>query len=440
MKKTFSILIYFVSLFHFYGQEVRNDDLGDVTDNFQNLFFKALEQKGIENYEKAIVLLNKCNTINPNNAAINFELGKNYYETNNFTLAENTFKKADSLKPNNIWILESLYKLYNASINNEKVIETLQKLQEISPLYEEKLLQFYIKVNEDEKAIALIDKLDKKGFNKNREDLRHQIYSSNGSFKKQIKFIENKISNKTANEDDFIRLTYVYSKTKKQDKSFETAILFTQTYPKSDIPHLSLYKFYLNENDIDNATKSMFRVLKSNTLKESNKSRVINDFFNYTKQNKQYLPELEKAISIYPTIEIRSKIALFYNQNNNKKGNQYIKSVTKNNATSFDDLKLLGTVFLKDNRIEDALENSKKALSLFPAQPIFYLQQAKAYNRNKQGQKAIDSLEFGLDYLIDNLKMRASFYNEMSKAYELLKNNKKKDFYLQKAKKISKQL
>ena len=438
MKKTFSILIYFVSLFHFYGQEVRNDDLGDVTDNFQNLFFKALEQKGIENYEKAIILLNKCNTINPNNAAINFELGKNYYETNNFTLAENTLKKADSLKPNNIWILESLYKLYNASINNEKVIETLQKLQEINPLYEEKLLQFYIKVNEDEKAIALIDKLDKKGFNKNREDLRHQIYSSNGSFKKQIKFIENKISNKTANEDDFIRLTYVYSKTKKQDKSFETAILFTKTYPKSDIPHLSLYKFYLNENDIDNATKSMFRVLKSNTLKETNKSRVLNDFFNYTKQNKQYLPELEKAISIYPTIEIKSKIALFYNQNNNKKGNQYIKSVSKNNATSFNDLKLLGSVFLKENRNIDAIENSEKAISLFPAQPIFYLQLGKAYNRENQPKTAIKSLIFGLDYLIENIKMELEFYQELSKSYGLLNEIKKQEEYLKKAKSLSK--
>jgi len=30
-----------------------NDDLGDVTDEFQEYFFEALKQRGIENYEKA---------------------------------------------------------------------------------------------------------------------------------------------------------------------------------------------------------------------------------------------------------------------------------------------------------------------------------------------------------------------------------------------------
>ncbi len=438
MKKKISVLIYVLGLFTFYGQEVRTDDLGDVSDDFQNLFFKALEQKGIENYDKAIVYLEKCRSIYPNSAAVNFELGKNYFETNNLSLSENYFKKADSLKPNNIWILESLYKLYNTSINREKVIETLQKLQKINPLYEEKLLQFYIKVNDDKKALTLIDKLDKKGFNRNREEIRYLIYSNQGDFKSLINYIEKKISNKQAREEDFIRLTYAYSSIQKQNKSFETAILYSKTFPESDTPHLSLYKFYLNKLDIENATASMYKVLKSNSLKNTNKSRVVNDFFEFTKENKKYLPQLEKAISLFSTIEIKSKMALFYNQNNNEKGNKYIESITKNKATSFDDLKLLGTVFLKEERYIDVLENSKKAISLYPAQPIFYLQQGIAFNKEKLPKKAIESLTFGLDYLIENVIMERNFYEELSKSYELLNNKKKQEEYLKKVKSISK--
>mgnify|MGYP000698810793 FL=1 len=133
-----------------------------------------------------------------------------------------------------------------------------------------------------------------------------------------------------------------------------------------------------------------------------------------------------------------SKMALLYTTTNNEKATEYVSSITKNNATSFDDLKLLGTVFLQENRIEDALKNSEKALSLFPAQPIFYLQQAKAQNKNNQAKEAIESLEFGLDYLIDNPTMEADFYTEMAKGYEILKDKKKQDKYLQKAKKLSK--
>ena len=32
-----------------------DDDLGNVTDEFQELFYEALQQKAIENYDKAIV-------------------------------------------------------------------------------------------------------------------------------------------------------------------------------------------------------------------------------------------------------------------------------------------------------------------------------------------------------------------------------------------------
>ena len=58
------------------------------------------------------------------------------------------------------------------------------------------------------------------------------------------------------------------------------------------------------------------------------------------------------------------------------------------------------------------------------AQPILYLQQAKAQNRSNQAKNAIESLEFGLDYLIDNPKMEAAFYTEMAKGYEILKDIK----------------
>jgi len=194
----------------------------------------------------------------------------------------------------------------------------------------------------------------------------------------------------------------------------------------------------MNDNTIDKAVFSMNTVLKSSSLNDSDKSRVLNDFFNFTKNNTTYLPQLEKATEFYPDVTIMSKMTLLYTSTNNEKATEYISSITKNNATSFDDLKLLGTLFLKENRIKDALKNSEKALSLFPAQPIFYLQQAKAQNKNDQAKAAIESLELGLDYLIDNPTMEAEFYIEMAKGYGILKDKKKQETFLQRAKKLSK--
>ena len=176
MKHFLYIFITLLSLLTIQAQEVRNDDLGDVSDEFQNTFFEALKQKGIENYDKAIDLLEKCNSQHPDNAAINFELGKNYYELNKFQLAEKALQKANSLKPNNQWILETLYHLYHSQKNAPKVFETLKNLDKVHPKYATTLVKFYYKNQQHDEALVLLSKLDAKGTNTNREQLSHLIY------------------------------------------------------------------------------------------------------------------------------------------------------------------------------------------------------------------------------------------------------------------------
>jgi len=419
------------------AQEVRNDDLGDASDEFQTDFFEAIKQKGIENYDKAIDLLEKCNTEQPNNAAINFELGKNYYELDKLELAENALQKANTIKPNNQWILETLYHLYRSQKNSIKTIATLKNLRDIHPKYTNELISVYYKTQQYDKALALINQLDKKGVTRNREQLRHQIYIHGGLFAEQINYIEEKSLKSSTTEADYIKLIYAHSKLKNAKKSFEVSEAFSKAYPSSATPHLTLYKFYMNAKKFEKATASMYKVLESSSLNDTDKYKVLNDFFNFTTKNNKYLPQLEEALKIFPSVSISSRIALFYSTTNNEKATEYLESATKNNATSVEDLKLLGTVFLRENKIEDALKNSEKALGLFPAQPIFYLQQAQGQNRSNQAKKALESLEFGLDYLIDNPAMEAQFYIEMAKAYQLLNDTKNQEKYLKKAKKRS---
>jgi len=419
------------------AQDVRDDDLGDVSDELQSTFFEAIKQKGIENYDKAIDLLEKCNTQLPNNAAINFELGKNYYELDKLQLAENALQKANTLKPNNQWILETLYRLYRSQKNSSKTISTLKNLKDIHPKYTNNLIIVYYTNQQYDEALALVNQLDEKGVTRDREQIRHQIYTHGGLFSEQTNYIEKKVRKNNATEADYVKLVYAYSKLKNTKKSFEASETYSKAYPNSAAPHLTLYKFYMNAKEYEKAITSMYKVLESGSLTDSDKYKVLNDFFNFTSKSNEYLPQLEEAIKIFPNVTISSRMALLYSTTNNEKATEYLESVTKNNATSFEDLKLLGTVFLRENKIEDALKNSEKALELFPAQPIFYLQQAQAQNRSNQAKKALESLEFGLDYLIDNPIMEAQFYTEMAKAYELLNDMKNQKKYLQKAKKLS---
>ena len=417
------------------AQEQREDDLGDVSDAFQTTFFEALQQKGIENYDKAIYLLLECRDQAPENASVHFELGKNYFELDKFQLAEEALLKANALKPNNRWILEELYHLYSYQKKKSQTIEILIQLNTITNTYSNELINSYYQNSQYNKAIALIDQLDYKlGTDKVREQLRYTIYEFTKDHKAQINYIEQKISK--ASETDYVKLIYAYLKLRKLNEGFDTAQRFTKAYPKSDTPYLSLYKFYISKNNTDKAIKAMTIVLSSDAINNQDKYKLLNDFLSYTEKHIELLPELEKATKLYPNTTIIGKLAELYNTNDAQKSSDYVAHAIKNSSNSFEDLKLVGNLLLKEQQYEDALKNSTKALELYPAQPIFYLQQAKAYNYTKQAQKALESLEFGLDYLIDNPAMERGFYTELAKSYQLLNDTKNENIYLQKAKDI----
>jgi uncharacterized protein YqgQ len=79
---TKTIAFLFLSLFvsPFLGwSQTEPEDIAMVSDEFQDAFYESLLQKGIENYDKAIVALEKCLVSQPNNATIYFELGKNIW-------------------------------------------------------------------------------------------------------------------------------------------------------------------------------------------------------------------------------------------------------------------------------------------------------------------------------------------------------------------------
>ena len=106
-------------------EDVNQDDLGLVNDEFQELFFEALKQKGIENYEKAIVALRKASEISEDNAVLYFELGKNYRELQQFPAAIENFQKATALEPKREAILVSLFETFAANRDFDSAISNM---------------------------------------------------------------------------------------------------------------------------------------------------------------------------------------------------------------------------------------------------------------------------------------------------------------------------
>jgi tetratricopeptide (TPR) repeat protein len=81
------------------------------------------------------------------------------------------------------------------------------------------------------------------------------------------------------------------------------------------------------------------------------------------------------------------------------------------------------------------LKYSKEGIALFPAQPFVYLINGSTLNINREFKKALDILQNGIDFVIEDA-MEALFYKEMALAYKGLNNKVEEERYMEKYKKL----
>lgn len=128
---------------------------------FQDFFFKALSEKSIGNYQKAIQNLESCNQVLTNDVAVYFEFSKNYLLLNKTFLAKEYAKRALIKEPNNIWILKHLVKIHVKDRNLSDAISAQQKVVAINRVDRTFLLELYLDNREYKKAISLMNDLEK---------------------------------------------------------------------------------------------------------------------------------------------------------------------------------------------------------------------------------------------------------------------------------------
>ena len=421
-----------------------DDDLGNVEDEFQELFFEALKQEGIENYQRAVDALLKCINIKSSEPAAYYELGKNYNKLKNFGAAEDALKKAISKEPNNEWYLDELYEVYIQQDDINKAIKTIKQLVKYHPEdYKQDLAALYIKDKDYKKALEVLDELDKEfGFNKDRDYLRNQIYDITGKDKDRIENLEERLKNEPDNEINYLNLIYRYSETGKKDKAFKTAKQLLEVNPNSQLVHLALYKFYLDDNDTENAIHSMKIVLMSSEIKPDAKAKVLNDFVNFVATYPEFEPDLLEVTTLVSndkSAKTLLELAQYYLKIGDKtKALSYFEEVLNEDPNNYSVLKDVLLLQLDLNLDEKAAKRSEQTIELFPAQPIFYLINGVANIKLKQPKKAIESLETGLDYIIDDVKMEIDFYTQLSLAYQQDNNISKSQAFTKKAEALTK--
>jgi pentatricopeptide repeat protein len=447
MKKRFYIIFFLVALVPQldYGQidynKTPDDDLGEVEDLEQEYFFEALKQKGIENYDRAVTALLKCIDLDDSKSVFYFELGKNYNELKNFGQAEDALKQAVKMEPDNEWYLDELYDIYAQQNEYDKAIKTVKQLVKYHPDYKEDLASLYVRTKNYNEALKILDEMDEEhGLSPTRDLLRNQIYDLTGRKKEQIENLQDRVEDNPDNEVNYLALIYRYSENGDNEKAFETAKKLLEIKPNSELVHLALYKFYLDDNDADKAIESMKIVIQSSHIKPTAKTMVLVDFVKFVSENPEYEDDLVEATTLITEDNSEAsylEVAQYFLKKEDKaKALEYYNKALALNSDSYGILRNIMLLQIDLEYFEQAEIQSRDALEKFPAQPLFYLVNGVALNKLDKPNEAIEILEMGLDYLIDDPKMEVQFYKQLSMAFTALNNTSKAKTFSDKAKQL----
>lgn len=91
---------------------------------------------------------------------------------------------------------------------------------------------------------------------------------------------------------------------------------------------------------------------------------------------------------------------------------------------------------LKKKQFLELLEHSEEGLELFPAQPYLYLMKGTAQIQLRKNAEAVETLQEGLEYLIDDPDLEYRFMEQISLAHKAMGDNKKATEYYNKAQEI----
>ena len=414
------------------------EDIATVSSEFQDNYYESLKQKGIENYDKAIISLEKCIALEPNNPVVFFELGKNYLAQKKYKDAYDNFEKVTKIDPKNRWAWVGMYDVcYDTQDYNQAII-LVQKLVEFKSEYKEDLVSLYMKTAQFDKALQLINELNETVGKSDKRELYKADILKDAKYQNVEKVdLLNKIKNNPKEESNYIALIYMYSQSNQEEKALEIAQKLEKEIPTSDWAQVSLFKFHLNNNDGEKAVKSMNIVLPSDKIDSKIKHRILNEFLIFAKKNPQFEPDLDKAIGYFSDdkdVKVSKEIAKFYYLKKEwNKAEKYLKMHLKSAQDDIEAQLLLLQTFTELSQFENVSKTADELTQLFPNQPEFYYYAGLGNNQLGNFKKAKEFLETGVDLIIDDMSLEINFYVQMGEAFNGLGDMKKKETYFTKA-------
>ena len=405
---------------------------------FAAMYVDGCAERMKGNLQEALKLFENCREIDPQNAAVHYELGTIHKLLGNTDKALEHAKFCASHEPGNEWYQMLLIDCLIASKQYQQAIKTREALVRNFPdkhEYREDLAIEYAISGEYDKSFKIYDDLEKTyGVNEQITLNKVKLLKS----QKKYRDIERELLKLSASDKNepryysYLAEHYIEQNEPEKAKKMYDQILLID--PENPTVHLALHDYYGNKGDHDLAYSHLKKAFANPDLDINTKVGIIANFYARAEQNSleaktqgrelsqimlQVHPASPEANALYGDfLMLDKKIA---------EASFYYYTAAMNERR---DYRVWENLLFVDNELShfDSLEkHSQLAIEFFPNQPRNYLYNGLANTQLRNYSKACQSLRDGIEFVVDNKVLMLDFLRLLGDAYHFNNEFEKSD-------------
>ncbi len=410
-------------------------------------FFNGIKEKNNNQLDLAVTAFKRSIELDPENDAAFYEIARINIQNGNLVDALANAAQALKISDNNIY-----YKALNADINLQ-----LGKTKEALKLYQSIITQDPENV-ESYLSIAAIYESQKNYEEANKyytqveqrtgvvyEILQQKInnYITAHDFDKAIEEVKVLIKNYPEEVEFKEILADLYGYNKQEDLALQTLNDIVKTDPSSAGANLKLAKLAIAKKDFNASltyAKSAFAAKEQNI---DSKMELMFIYFDYSVGKPEILPQLEDLAHTLTLVhgEDAKSFAVYGDvlntENKYEEAAEAYRKAVKISPNKHLIWQEILAIDARTSNFDSLITDSEKCIALFPTMPVFYYFNGIGHHQKKEYPQAIESLESGSGFVMDDKQTASQFYAALGDAYNGAKNNKKSDDNFEKALKIN---
>jgi tetratricopeptide (TPR) repeat protein len=394
---------------------------------FEYLYIEGLKQKMLGNLDVAIQYFNNCVEINPGSAASLYELASIHASKGELITAKLLLERAIEVNPDNRWyklLLAKIYQNSNQFAQASAIYSDLLKNEpdNIDYLFLNALLMS--SAGNTNGALKAYNELERIiGFSEQIALSKQHLYRTTGKNKEAYAEIEKLIALNPEVAEYYGIMADMYKEDGNIPKALEYYDKVLLVDPSNGFVYFSLATLHLQNKQTEKGIENARKGFSNPNVEIETKIQLylmLSSAPDELKISDEQLEDLVRLIPLTHPEDARSysiQADFYIHRNRDAEARDCMMKALAIDPNSYP---LWEQLLITENQMRDfesMAANSHRAIELFPGQPLLYLLGAVSNLQLKNYNEALNALDNGQVYVIDNKRMEAQFDLYRAEAY-----------------------